>query len=205
MMSFAIPTRYHGVNFRSRLEARWAAFFDMVGWRWDFEPIDMNGYIPDFILTGPKGSLIVEIKPSPESRDEAAKKYLAAGGTKELAILYGMWEPHELNPEDCLSPGVLLSFYNELDEDSEHGRTTSNFDPISIGYSDQRDLYPDIGACYGDYAGRLYGNYDGNPLVYKAPKYVHPSRASDYDWFDEKLCLEATWKEAGNMVQWKRR
>jgi len=26
----AIPTRYNGVNFRSRLEAKWAAFFDLL-------------------------------------------------------------------------------------------------------------------------------------------------------------------------------
>lgn len=26
----AIPTRYNGVQFCSRLEARWAAFFDLV-------------------------------------------------------------------------------------------------------------------------------------------------------------------------------
>ncbi|MEA2669684.1 MAG: hypothetical protein QOJ33_2618, partial [Chloroflexota bacterium] len=30
----AIPTTYDGVNFRSRLEAKWAAFFDLLGWRW---------------------------------------------------------------------------------------------------------------------------------------------------------------------------
>ena len=28
----AIPTTYSGVVFRSRLEARWAAFFDLCGW-----------------------------------------------------------------------------------------------------------------------------------------------------------------------------
>jgi hypothetical protein len=58
----AIPTRYAGVQFRSRLEARWAAFFDLVGWCWEYEPIELDGYIPDFIL---KFSipLLVEVKP----------------------------------------------------------------------------------------------------------------------------------------------
>jgi hypothetical protein len=46
----AIPTKYRGVQFRSRLEARWAAFFDLVGWPWRYEPLDLNGYIPDFIV-----------------------------------------------------------------------------------------------------------------------------------------------------------
>jgi len=44
----AHPTRYAGVRFRSRLEARWAAFFDLVGWNWAYEPIDLAGWTPDF-------------------------------------------------------------------------------------------------------------------------------------------------------------
>lgn len=46
----AIPTKYRGVQFRSRLEARWAAFFDLVGWPWRYESLDLDGYIPDFIV-----------------------------------------------------------------------------------------------------------------------------------------------------------
>lgn len=34
----AIPTEYHGVKFRSRLEARWAVFFDSLGVPWQYEP-----------------------------------------------------------------------------------------------------------------------------------------------------------------------
>jgi hypothetical protein len=60
----AIPTMYAGVQFRSRLEARWAAFFDLLGWKWDYEPIDLAGYIPDFLVRRPLGELfLVEVKP----------------------------------------------------------------------------------------------------------------------------------------------
>jgi len=31
-MIAAIPTLYKDVQFRSRLEAKWAAFFDLLGW-----------------------------------------------------------------------------------------------------------------------------------------------------------------------------
>lgn len=44
----AIPTYYQGIRFRSRLEATWAAFFDQAGWEWKYEPIDLDGWIPDF-------------------------------------------------------------------------------------------------------------------------------------------------------------
>jgi hypothetical protein len=70
----AHPTKYKGVMFRSRLEARWAAFFDLAGWSWEYEPIDLPGWSPDFRCTfhcghsecGGRGSthtLLVEVKP----------------------------------------------------------------------------------------------------------------------------------------------
>jgi hypothetical protein len=34
----AIKTKYGGYTFRSRLEARWAAFFDAFGLKWTYEP-----------------------------------------------------------------------------------------------------------------------------------------------------------------------
>jgi hypothetical protein len=33
----AIETRYKGYRFRSRLEARWAVFFDALGVEWEYE------------------------------------------------------------------------------------------------------------------------------------------------------------------------
>ncbi len=34
----AIETIYNGYEFRSRLEARWAVFFDTLGVKWEYEP-----------------------------------------------------------------------------------------------------------------------------------------------------------------------
>ncbi len=67
----AHPTMYSGVRFRSRLEARWAAFFDLIEWKWEYEPIDLPGWSPDFRVEfscghsecGPTHSLLVEVKP----------------------------------------------------------------------------------------------------------------------------------------------
>lgn len=60
----AIPTKYNGTQFRSRLEARWAAFFDLLKWEWDYEPLDLRGYIPDFLVRVPRQEpLLVEVKP----------------------------------------------------------------------------------------------------------------------------------------------
>ena len=62
----AIETVYKGYRFRSRLEARWAVFFDALGIKWEYEKegYDFNGthYLPDFYL--PHCRLWLETKPS---------------------------------------------------------------------------------------------------------------------------------------------
>lgn len=66
----AIPTTYRGIRMRSRLEAKWAAMFDLMGWKWEYEAIDLNGWVPDFLILkieNPPAKIIkpilVEIKP----------------------------------------------------------------------------------------------------------------------------------------------
>lgn len=50
----AIRTRYSGILFRSRLEARWAVFFDALGAKWEYEKegyeLPSGRYLPDFWL-----------------------------------------------------------------------------------------------------------------------------------------------------------
>jgi hypothetical protein len=51
----AIQTEYRGYLFRSRLEARWAVFFDACRIPWEYEPeglvlSDGTNYLPDFYL-----------------------------------------------------------------------------------------------------------------------------------------------------------
>lgn len=56
-----IPTHYRGLTFRSRIEARWAVMFDKLGWPWEYEPLDLDGYIPDFVLQLHR-PLLVEVR-----------------------------------------------------------------------------------------------------------------------------------------------
>lgn len=68
MATKAIETKYNGYRFRSRLEARWAVFFDNMGIHYDYEKegyeIDIYGhtqrYLPDFYL--PQYDVLVEVK-----------------------------------------------------------------------------------------------------------------------------------------------
>lgn len=64
----AIETRYKGYRFRSRLEARWAVFFDALGVKWEYEPegyhLPSGPYLPDFLL--PEVDAWIEVKPNTE-------------------------------------------------------------------------------------------------------------------------------------------
>ena len=70
-----LPTTYDGTNFRSRLEAKWAAFFNLLGWHWEYETSTAFGeWMPDFTLllhdeSRTEQRVYVEAKP---------KKHLAA-------------------------------------------------------------------------------------------------------------------------------
>ena len=72
----AHTSRYKGTVFKSRLEARYAAFFDLAGWAWKYEPMTIHGWTPSFEVTIPCShsecsdhTLLVEVKPYPHLSD----------------------------------------------------------------------------------------------------------------------------------------
>ena len=86
----SIQTEYKGYLFRSRLEARWAVFFDACGVRWEYEPegYDLGDgiyYLPDFLLHGVDGrdggDLYVEVKGNMTPADaEKILRFVEGGG-----------------------------------------------------------------------------------------------------------------------------
>lgn len=89
----AIETEYNGYRFRSRLEARWAVFFDQAGITYEYEPEgfeleDGTRYLPDFYL--PDDDVYVEVKPPREGFAKEIEKALwmiESGHSKKLMIL----------------------------------------------------------------------------------------------------------------------
>lgn len=90
----AITTRYKGYAFRSRLEARWAVFFDHLKIRWEYEPEGFelgNGlrYLPDFWL--PDWEMWVEVKASaPDDVTREKARRLADQSGRPIFITEGM-------------------------------------------------------------------------------------------------------------------
>jgi len=71
-----IETRYNGYKFRSRLEARWAVFFDAVGIQYEYEKEGydlgtLGYYLPDFWI--PRNECFIEIKGQHPTKEELDK------------------------------------------------------------------------------------------------------------------------------------
>lgn len=84
MVIKAIETQYDGCRFRSRLEARWAVFFNEVGLKWHYEPQGYEvptaagriRYLPDFWLGV---GMWVEVKGYLDEKAMNRQYYLACG------------------------------------------------------------------------------------------------------------------------------
>lgn len=76
-----IETHYKGYRFRSRLEARWAVFFDHLKLSWEYEPegFDLGDgvwYLPDFKVSNAMGDTIwYEVKPKGTVSDAKFDKF----------------------------------------------------------------------------------------------------------------------------------
>lgn len=69
MSNRSLPSVYNGCKFRSRLEARWAYYFDLIGLPWEYEPegyeLKTGCYVPDFYCPT-CCPFYVEVKPTRE-------------------------------------------------------------------------------------------------------------------------------------------
>ncbi|HEY9862669.1 MAG TPA: hypothetical protein V6D21_00665 [Candidatus Obscuribacterales bacterium] len=192
----AIPTRYKNLNFRSRLEAKWAAFFDLLNWKWEYEPCDFNGWIPDFVLIGECENVFVEVKPVSKFPENVGEKLVKSGyqyGSKkdagDEALIVG------LTLIDDYFGGLALGW---LDENG-----MGWWEPASIGkwYGSESELKNRnllYGFChsFGSYHDRITGCYDGGTT--EGDLWWQPSAE-----YNTNKIIEL-WKEAGNITQWKK-
>ena len=95
-----IETVYAGCRFRSRLEARWAVFFDALGEKWEYEKegfdLPFGGpYLPDFWL--PYQQCWVEVKGVNPTKEEDTKAAALAWATDHwVDVLIGPVGEHRI-------------------------------------------------------------------------------------------------------------
>ena len=96
------PTEYDGHRFRSRLEARWAVFFNEMGWKYYYELDDLMveyegeimRYLPDFyVIIEDDHKAFIEVKgPRMTDRDKMKVRgtglYLREGGKGEVIYVF---------------------------------------------------------------------------------------------------------------------
>jgi hypothetical protein len=191
----AIPTIYNGIRFRSRLEARWAAFFDACRWQYTYEPLDFGVWSPDFALhrqVNPPTYL--EIKPISKFEHAVIDRM---GQIPGYHILVG------LNPQHDMVLGWSVFGPNQtLDED--HSANTGdpdqvpddipddcpsiNGDPvfISVTTRGRLDLFPEGG--------------DANGLLFGHPQKANGALATITE---SSARISANWTWATNQVQWQ--
>lgn len=188
----AIPTNYNGVRFRSRLEAKWAAFFDRCNWRWSYEVNDFDGYIPDFLLHF-RIPVFVEVKPlqwddsesDAEILQEVRTKFAHSGVRGELLTLGSF----VLTCEDNDSKKPLL-----------HHR---------LGLSMEIDAQGD-GVTPWDWAFAFYCSHCGNFSFASESMSYHCRARGCYSERDGKDHIagwetDFDWRRACSEVQWRPR
>lgn len=193
------PTVYRGIQFRSRLEARWAAFFDACEWRWDYEPaMPTRGWIPDFALHGDQGTItLVEVRPYQRLSEFADQGHKIARAIQALpapwpeVLLLGVSptvaQGHQ-DPDDMPRFGWLFEASPEAHQEQIMAEDGQWADWAVFAVYQGTDWRPDFCAEYGDFHGRLTGGYDGNPGD-------NPTRAA--------ARLRAAWAQACNATQWR--
>lgn len=118
-----IETRYKGCRFRSRLEARWAVFFDAMHIEWEYEKEGYNlgelgCYLPDFWL--PQVNMWAEVK---------AKEFTPEERYKILDLAYGTHHPVLMlvGPPDFLTYEATDGYDYLLGEGHMYHLTESRF------------------------------------------------------------------------------
>lgn len=90
----AIPTKWNGVIYRSRTEAKWAWFFDHYGIPVQYEPegfqTEAGWYLPDFQFLAAPRLTYLEVKPQrPTNREYGLLCALAKGAKAHVFVAHG--------------------------------------------------------------------------------------------------------------------
>lgn len=182
----AIPTVYGARQFRSRLEAKWASFFDQAGWQFEYEPFDLGEWSPDFLLRG-KTQVLVEVKPigalDQDTADRMARAATAANWDGEL-LLVGVAPLFDAPFECGWSSGGIGWLGERIFCEDQSGPFLFDLAPACTAPNGCPDFHSDTLS----YTGRMFGAH------YKDNDYPLGG-----DW------LKRTWDRAANSVQWNKK
>ena len=187
---YAIETVYKGYRFRSRLEAKWAYFFDQIGvkYQYEVEGYELPGtrYLPDFLLTlrryNNHQNVFVEIKPRyPLKEDQYKAQWLAHYTQTPVYIFFDQFrvpEPEEISAIRFSPIQIKLKL---LSYTSSSNREVYNFNSVYLPQNIYLDLlqFYRIG-CQLTIPTKIRGEGNGK-------KKAHESRPEEEVWEAEAL------------------
>jgi hypothetical protein len=193
----AFPTLYGGRLYRSRLEAKWAAFFDLCGWEAEYEPFDLGDWSPDFLIRGSDSEILVEVKPiTAIDVPTIWKMHKAAeqSGFKGDLLLVGSGVTHQ-------SIGWMCT--NMLPERPDSGAEREGY-PHEIQmmpWFTEADSFckepPDVGISF------IYDRTRGG--VPSETGVMFRQKGKPDRFIGMSYSLKERWNEAASKVQWHRR
>ena len=189
-----IPTKIDGIQFRSKLEARWYLFMKRLQWRIEYEPQELpeiNGWIPDFMIIGKDRKILVDVKPIYSTDDwnenhPSYKKILESGikNTKyELLILGASFD---------LGGNAFGVLY-------EHPEYPKDLIESKDYYCDPFPNSPVVFTSYGFQIGFLPAEFSWECRITGEGGKIYL-----YEGNDKYKRLEEVWNECGSQLQWNK-
>jgi hypothetical protein len=199
MAHVGIPTLYAGALFRSQLEAHWAAYLDLLGWRWTYEPFDLlsagsrPGHIPDFAIIFPHQTVMLSIKPY--TREEEMRVF--AEDELEPVNWAGEWMvggaggPWEEMRGSCILGLLSQAVYGP--DGPARSWASGAVGVCGMGNPDNPHL--SLQHVEQEFSCYVCGDYPGGTIHNLSREYLGSGIATAF----------ALWQHAGNTVRWRAR
>ncbi|SMG40968.1 hypothetical protein [Dethiosulfovibrio salsuginis] len=175
--------------FKTRQEAKWAAFFTLCGWEWTYLPGVFGEWVPEFSIKGASGDIFVDVQSVSSVPRAALKEIRRATATHPLhclvlgkSFLRASFDDEVRMLGWELSPSEILDLPLDDDDIDEEDA----WDQVVLR---RWEGAPGFCSYLGDYTDRISGKHDG----------------SDCSWGEEcesndELFFSQLWQEADEAV-----
>ena len=188
-----IPIKIEGIQFRSKLEAKWYLFMKRLQWRIEYEPQELpeiNGWIPDFMIMGKDKKILVDVKPI-YSVDDWNKNHPSYKKILESGIKNTKYELLILGASFNLGGSVFGILYEHPDYPKDLIEATDYY----------CDPFPDSSVVFtsdGFQFGFLPTDFSWDCRITGKGGKIYL-----YEGDDNYNRLEKIWNECGSKLQWK--
>ncbi len=166
------------IQFRSKIEAQWAYLFQSFGWNWEYEPYELKGYIPDFLITMNKVQILIEIKGDNNIWEE--------------------YNPHLKKIRDSGWKGVVIILGSTFKESNSNYNANVGIISFVREGSSKLEKYDDVCIRFSDNTNRW--DFGGNMMEYDYDFSCNYWKEDSHETYEK---FSKMWSIAKNLTQWK--